>query len=148
MAERGSGAFSAEEKAAMKARAAEERAARRASTAAAKKAADRQALLDAIAAMPDDERAIAERIRAVVSEVAPDLDPKTYYGMPAWAKDGKTLCFFQPASKFNVRYSTFGFEQAANLDDGTMWPTSYAITQLTPDAEKRVAALIRQAVSS
>jgi uncharacterized protein YdhG (YjbR/CyaY superfamily) len=148
MAERGSGAFSAEEKAAMKARAAEERAARRASTAAAKKAADRQALLDAIAAMPDDERAIAERIRAVVSEVAPDLDPKTYYGMPAWAKDGKTLCFFQPASKFNVRYSTFGFEQAANLDDGTMWPTSYAITQLTPDAEKRVAALVRQAVSS
>jgi hypothetical protein len=148
MAERGSGAFSAEEKAAMKARAAEERAARRASTAAAKKAADRQALLDAIAAMPDDERAIAERIRAVVSEVAPDLDPKTYYGMPAWAKDGKTLCFFQPASKFNVRYSTFGFEQAANLDDGTMWPTSYAITRLTPDAEKRVAALVRQAVSS
>ena len=148
MAERGSGAFSAEEKAAMKARAAEERAARRASTAAAKKDADRQALLDAIAAMPDDERAIAERIRAVVSEVAPDLDPKTYYGMPAWAKDGKTLCFFQPASKFNVRYSTFGFEQAANLDDGTMWPTSYAITQLTPDAEKRVAALVRQAVSS
>ena len=148
MAERGSGAFSAEEKAAMKARASEERAARRASTAAAKKAADRQALLDAIAAMPDDERAIAERIRAVVSEVAPDLDPKTYYGMPAWAKDGKTLCFFQPASKFNVRYSTFGFEQAANLDDGTMWPTSYAITQLTPDAEKRVAALVRQAVSS
>ena len=148
MAERGSGAFSAEEKAAMKARAAEERAARRASTTAAKKAADRQALLDAIAAMPDDERAIAERIRAVVSEVAPDLDPKTYYGMPAWAKDGKTLCFFQPASKFNVRYSTFGFEQAANLDDGTMWPTSYAITRLTPDAEQRVAALVRQAVSS
>ena len=99
-----------------------------------------------IAEMPDAERAIAERIHAIVTETAPGLAPKTYYGMPAWAKDGKVICFFQPMSKFKVRYNTLGFQPDATLDDGAMWPTSWAITKLTAKDEERIAELVKQSV--
>lgn len=99
------------------------------------------------AEMPKADRVIAERIHAIVKEHAPDLAPRTWYGMPAYAKDGKVLCFFTPASKFKERYATFGFNATANLDEGTMWPTSWALTQLTADDEARIAALIKRAVS-
>ena len=105
-------------------------------------------LREAIAKMPADDRAMAERIHALVTEAAPTLVPKTYYGMPAYAtegKDGKTVCFFKPASKFKERYSTFGFEQAARLDDGQMWPVSFALTELTPGVEARVVELVKKA---
>jgi uncharacterized protein YdhG (YjbR/CyaY superfamily) len=104
-------------------------------------------LLAKIAEMPDSDRAIAERIHAVITAAAPDLAPRTYYGMPAYAKDGKVLCFFQPAAKFKARYATLGFEGGANLDDGTMWPTSWALTKLTAADEAKIAALVKQAVS-
>ena len=103
-------------------------------------------LLTKIAEMPDDDRVIAERIHAIVSATAPDLTPRTYYGMPAWARDGKVIVFFQAKAKFKVRYSTLGFQPDATLDDGTMWPTSWAITTLTAADEKRVAELIKQSV--
>src|SRR5690242_17509527 len=112
--------FTEAERAAMKARAEELRAEGRGG---AKKADEAQTLLDKIAEMPDEDRLLAERIHAIVSEVAPGLDAKTWYGMPAWAKDGKVLCFFKPASKFGVRYATLGFNDPAQLDDGTIWPT-------------------------
>lgn len=99
-----------------------------------------------IAGMPEPDRALAQRIHALVLKTAPELMPRTYYGMPAYARDGKTVCFFKPASKFKERYSTFGFEQNARLDDGTMWPTSYAITKLTADDEKLIAAMVKKAV--
>jgi uncharacterized protein YdhG (YjbR/CyaY superfamily) len=99
-----------------------------------------------IAEMPTAERAMAERIHEVVTTAAPSLAPKTYYGMPAYAKDGKVICFFQPASKFKVRYSTFGFQPEARIDDGEMWPVAFALTALTPDAEKRIGALVKKAV--
>jgi len=99
-----------------------------------------------IAEMPDAERAIAERIHAIVTKTAPGLAPKTYYGMPAWAKDGKVICFFQPKSKFKVRYNTLGFQPDATLDDGAMWPTSWAITKLTAADEERIAKLVKQSV--
>jgi hypothetical protein len=99
-----------------------------------------------IAEMPEQDRSMAERIHALVTEAAPELVPRTWYGMPAYAKDGKVLCFFTPASKFKERYSTFGFNAVANLDDGTMWPTSWALTKLTPADEKEVAALVKRAV--
>ena len=104
-------------------------------------------LLEKIAAMPESDRVIAERIHAIIRETAPELEPKTWYGMPAWAKSGKNVCFFQPAAKFKVRYATLGFEEAANLDDGSMWPTSWALTKLTAADEKRIAELVKQAVS-
>ena len=109
----------------------------------------RTELLDKIAGMPPDDRALAERIDAIVTAAAPDLASRTYYGMPAWYRDGKLICFFQPASKFKVRHSTFGFEDNnANLDDGQMWPTSFALTNdLTKADEDRIAALVKQAVS-
>ena len=100
-----------------------------------------------IAEMPDAERGMAERIHAIITDAVPALAPKTYYGMPAWARDGKIICFFQPASKFKVRYSTFGFQPDANLDDGDVFPIAWAITRLSAADEKRIAALVKKAVS-
>lgn len=131
--------FSDAERAAMKERAQEAKAAR----GAGKKGADLDALLTKIAEMEQPDRGLAERIHAVVTSVAPELTPKTWYGMPAYARDGKVLCFFQPAQKFGARYSTLGFNDAANLDDGTMWPTAYAVTDVDTD---RIEQLIRRAV--
>ena len=105
-----------------------------------------QDVLAKIREMPEADRVIAERIHAIVKETAPTLVPRTYYGMPAYAKDGKVLCFFQPASKFKVRYATLGFETISKLDDGAMWPTSWAVTKLTAAEEARIAKLVKQAV--
>ena len=99
-----------------------------------------------IAEMPEPDHTMAARIHALVSGAAPDLVPRTYYGMPAYAKDGKTICFFQPASKFKVRYSTFGFQPEARIDDGELFPTSFAVLELTPAAEKRLVELVKKAV--
>ena len=136
--------LSDEEKAAAKARVKELRA-------EAKRGADREAgekdVLDKIAAMPAADRAMAERIHAIVLEVAPELAPKTFYGMPAYARDGKVVCFFKDAAKFKQRYATFGFNDSANLDDGTMWPTCFALTELTAADEERIGALVKKAVS-
>jgi uncharacterized protein YdhG (YjbR/CyaY superfamily) len=112
-----------------------------------KKAQAAQACLDKIAEMPDADRVIAERIHAIVATVAPELEPKTMYGMPAYAKDGKVVCFFQAASKFDTRYCTLGFEDLANLDAGTMWPTTYAIAELNETNVKKIEKLVEQAVS-
>ena len=137
--------FSAEERAAMKQRAAELRAE---GTKGAKKADALQAVLDSIAAMAPDDRALAERMHATVTSTAPGLSPKTWYGMPAYANDdGKVVVFFKDAGKFKSRYATLGFEEAANLDDGQMWPTSYALTAWTPAVEKKVVELVRTAAS-
>jgi uncharacterized protein YdhG (YjbR/CyaY superfamily) len=100
-----------------------------------------------IAEMVPSDRAMAERIHELVTSAAPELVPRTFYGMPAYAKDGKVICFFQPAAKFKVRYSTFGFQPDAKLDDGEMWPASFALTRLTPAAEKRIVELVRRAAS-
>ena len=137
--------FSADERAAMKQRAAELRAEGKKG---AKKADALQAVLDSIAAMAPADRAIAERMHATVTSTAPGLSPKTWYGMPAYANDdGKVVVFFKDAGKFKSRYATLGFEEAANLDDGPMWPTSYALTAWTPAVEKKVVELVRTAVS-
>lgn len=113
-----------------------------------KKADGEADLLAKVAEMNDSDRAIAERLHALVKENAPDLLPKTWYGMPAWTNGaGKVVCFFTAAGKFDTRYASFGFNEAAKLDDGTLWPTSFAITQLTPSDEKAIAALIKKAVS-
>jgi uncharacterized protein YdhG (YjbR/CyaY superfamily) len=105
-------------------------------------------LLAKIAEMPEHDRRMAERVHAIVKATAPDLTPKTWYGMPAYANaEGKVVCFFQAASKFKARYATFGFDQAAQLDEGAMWPTSYALKELTAADEQRIAALVKQAVS-
>ena len=136
--------FTAEERAAMKQRAAELRAEGKKG---AKKADGLQALLDSIASMSPDDRALAERVHVAVSTAAPDLLPKTWYGMPAWTNaDGKVVLFFQNAGKFNARYSTLGFNDEANLDDGDMWPTSYALLNWSPDVEKRVLEVVRAAI--
>lgn len=111
----------------------------------ASKAKDLQAVVDAIAAMPDADRVIAERLHAIVTSVAPHLDPKTWYGFPAYARDGKIVVFFKAASKYNSRYATLGFEEAAQLDDGEMWPTSYAIATLTDADADRIAELVKRA---
>ena len=100
-----------------------------------------------IAAMPETERAMAERLHAIVTDSAPVLVPKTYYGMPAYSKDGKTICFFQPPSKFKVRYWTFGFQPEATLDDGDMWPNAYALIKLTPKVEAQIVELVKKSVS-
>jgi uncharacterized protein YdhG (YjbR/CyaY superfamily) len=126
--------FTAEEKAAMKERARE-----------AKSGAGEADLLAKIAEMKEPDRAMAERLHALITDVAPDLTPKTWYGMPAYAKDGQIVCFFQPAAKFKARYATFGFNEKANLDEGEMWPTAYALKDLTPAAEKQIAALVKKA---
>lgn len=110
------------------------------------KADGESAVLAKIAEMPEPDRSIAERIHAIVKASAPSLSPKTWYGMPAYAKDGKVVCFFTPASKFNARYATLGFNDSAHLDEGAMWPTSFALKELTPAEEARIAALVKKAV--
>ena len=139
------GGFTAEERAAMKARAAELRAE---GTKGAKKADGLQAVLDSIAAMAPEDRALAERVHMTVTAAAPELSPKTWYGMPAYASsDGKVVLFFQNSGKFNYRYSTLGFQDAAHLDDGDLWPVSYALQKWSTAVEKRVTALVKAAVS-
>ncbi len=137
--------FTDEERAAMKERAKELKAEGRASK---KKADGESDVLAKIAEMPEPDRALAERIHAIIKASAPDLSPKTWYGMPAYAnKDGKVVCFFTAASKFNSRYATFGFNDVANLDEGAMWPTSFALKELTAAEEARIGALVKKAVS-
>jgi uncharacterized protein YdhG (YjbR/CyaY superfamily) len=135
--------FTAQERAAMRERAKEVKAeARR-----GKKEADGESdVLAKIAEMPKTDRALAERLHAIVKASAPDLAPKTWYGMPAYAKEGKVVCFFQSAQKFNSRYATFGFSDQANLDEGAMWPTAFALKELTAADEKRIAGLVKKAV--
>ena len=136
--------FTDEEKAAMKERAKELKAEARASK---DRAAGESDLLAKIAELPSPDRAMAKRLHAIVTATAPDLWPKTWYGMPAYAQDGKVVCFFTPASKFKERYATFGFNATAKLDDGNMWPTSFALKKLTTADEKKIAALVKKAVS-
>jgi uncharacterized protein YdhG (YjbR/CyaY superfamily) len=137
--------FSAEERAAMKARAAELRAEGKQG---AKKAEGLQATLDSIAKMAPEDRALAERVHVTVTATAPELSPKTWYGMPAYANaDGKVVVFFKDAGKFKYRYSTLGFEEAANLDDGDLWPVSYALQEWSPVVEKKVIELVKAAIS-
>src|SRR6266498_1825163 len=104
-----------------------------------------QQIRDKIAELSEPDRTMAERIHALVTDSAPAFVPRTYYGMPAYAKDGKTICFFKPASKFKERYSTFGFEQSARIDDGAMWPVAFAVTELTADVEARIVELVKKA---
>jgi uncharacterized protein YdhG (YjbR/CyaY superfamily) len=115
--------------------------------AAARGANDEKAVLAKIAEMPGPDRAMAKRLHELIKASAPSLSPKTWYGMPAYAKDDKVVCFFTPASKFKSRYATFGFNDDANLDEGAMWPTSFALTELTTAAEARIGALVKKAVS-
>ena len=136
--------FSAAERAAMKDRAEELKASGRGGK---KKAEEAHACLAKIAEMPQPDRQRAERIHAVVTSTAPELSPKTWYGMPAYAREGKIVCFFKPAEKFGTRYATLGFEDPANLDDGTMWPTTYAVTDLTEADVKKIEKLVKRAVS-
>jgi uncharacterized protein YdhG (YjbR/CyaY superfamily) len=136
--------FTAEERAAMKARARELKAEERASK---NRAEGERDVLAAIAAMKESDRAMAKRIHAIVTTSAPALWPKTWYGMPAYAKDGKVVCFFKSAGKFNSRYATFGFDEAANLDEGVMWPTSFALKDLTAAEEAKIGALVKKAAS-
>jgi uncharacterized protein YdhG (YjbR/CyaY superfamily) len=136
--------FSDEEKSAMKERAKELKAEARANK---DKAEGERDLLAKIAEMPKPDRVMAERIHAIVKASAPALSPKTWYGMPAYAKDGKIVCFFTPADKFKSRYATFGFNDDAHLDEGNMWPTSFALTKLTAADEARIGALVKRAVS-
>ena len=113
----------------------------------ASKADGESDVLAKIAEMPEPDRAIAERLHALIKATAPALSPRTWYGMPAYAKDGKVVCFFQSATKFKSRYATFGFSDTANLDEGTMWPTSFALKRLTAAEEKKVRVLVKKAVS-
>jgi uncharacterized protein YdhG (YjbR/CyaY superfamily) len=136
--------FTAEEKAAMRERAKELKAEARSR---ADKADGERDLLAKVAEMPESDRALAERIHAIVTANAPALVPKTWYGMPAYARDGKVVCFFQSADKFKARYATFGFNDDANLDEGTMWETSWALTGLSAADEARIGALVKKAVS-
>ncbi|WP_062318648.1 iron chaperone [Demequina maris] len=140
--------FTEEERAAMKETAAERRAAAKRAKGADKAAADLADVLAKIEEMPDGDRALAEGIHAIVTRVAPGLAPRTWYGMPAYAKDGKVLVFFKPAEKFKSRYATLGFEDVAALDDGAMWATSYALVTLDEDEEKRVAELVERAAGA
>ena len=137
--------FTAEERAAMKERAQELKAEARANK---NKAQGESAVLAKLAELPEPARVLGERLHAIIKEVAPSLAPRTWYGMPAYANnDGKVVCFFTPASKFNERYATLGFNGDAHLDEGTMWPTAFALTELTADDEARIAALVSKAVS-
>jgi uncharacterized protein YdhG (YjbR/CyaY superfamily) len=138
--------FTDEERAAMKERAQEPKAAARRGARAAKADGDSD-VLEKIAEMTDSDRAIAERLHAIIKASAPELSPKTWYGMPAYAKDGKVVCFFQSSHKFKTRYATFGFNDSANLDDGTMWPTAFALMKLTAADEERISELVKKAVS-
>src|SRR5215204_3116589 len=132
--------FTAEERAAMRERAKEQKA-------EAQRADGERAVLAKIAEMQGPDRAMAERLHEIVKASAPDLSPKTWYGMPAYAKDGKVVCFFQSAQKFNSRYATLGFSDKANLDEGAMWPTSFALKELTDTEEAKISALVKRAVS-
>jgi uncharacterized protein YdhG (YjbR/CyaY superfamily) len=134
------GGFTAEEREAMKERAREAKS-------ASSRAEGERDLLAKIAEMPEPDRSLAERVHAIIMASAPDLAPKTWYGMPAYAKDSKLICFFQAASKFKVRYATFGFQPDAKVDDGSMWPVAYALTELTAADEARIGALVKKAVS-
>jgi uncharacterized protein YdhG (YjbR/CyaY superfamily) len=138
-----SSGFTAAEKSAMQARAHELRSSGRGG---AKQADEAQACLDAIAAMPDDDRVLAERVHTLVNGSAPDLRPKTWYGMPAYVNaDGKVVCFFKPAAKFGARYATLGFNDAARLDDGEMWPTEYAVTTMSAAVATTLGNVVRKA---
>jgi uncharacterized protein YdhG (YjbR/CyaY superfamily) len=132
--------FTDEERAAVKERAQELKA-------EARKAEGESALLAKVAEMPEPDRAMAERLHAIIKASAPALSPKTWYGMPAYARDGKVVCFFQSADKFKSRYATVGFSDEANLDEGAMWPTSFALKELTAAAEAKIGALVKKAVS-
>jgi uncharacterized protein YdhG (YjbR/CyaY superfamily) len=132
--------FTAEERAAMRERAREQKA-------EAQRADGERAVLAKIAEMPEADRAMAERLHEIVKASAPALSPKTWYGMPAYAKDGKVICFFQSAQKFSTRYATLGFSDEANLDEGAMWPTSFALKELTAAEEAKIGALVKRAVS-
>ena len=134
----GNRGFTADERAAMKERAKELKA-------EAAKADGEKALLDKVAELKGADKAMAKRLHELVMAAAPSLAPRTWYGMPAWAKDGKILCFFQPADKFDARYATFGFNDGANLDQGAMWPTAWALTELTAADEKKITALVKKA---
>jgi uncharacterized protein YdhG (YjbR/CyaY superfamily) len=138
--------FTDEERAAMKERAEELKAGARRGTRAGKANGERDVLAK-IAEMQEPDRAMAERLHAIIGASAPALSPKTWYGMPAYARNGKVVCFFQSAQKFKTRYATFGFSDEANLDDGDMWPTSFALKELTPAVEARIGALVKKAVS-
>jgi uncharacterized protein YdhG (YjbR/CyaY superfamily) len=142
--DKASAGFTADERAAMKERARELKAEARANQ---DRAAGESDLLAKIAEMPGQDRAMAERLHAIITASAPGLSPKTWYGMPAYARDGKVVCFFKSADKFKSRYATLGFEETANLDDGAMWPTSFALTELTTADEATIAALVKKAVS-
>jgi uncharacterized protein YdhG (YjbR/CyaY superfamily) len=135
-----------EERAAMKQRTQELKAEARRGPRAAKADGEHDVLAK-IAEMPEADRALAERLHAIIKASAPALSPKTWYGMPAYAKDGKVVCFFQAAQKFKTRYATFGFNDSANLDEGTMWPVAFALTELTATDEARIGALVKKAVS-
>ena len=139
--------FTDEERAAMKERAQELKAEARPGPRAKKDKDGERDVLAKIAEMPEPDRAMAQRIHAIIKASAPALSPKTWYGMPAYAKDGKVVCYFTPASKFKERYATLGFNDTANLDEGTTWPTSFALTELTADADARIGALVKKAVS-
>jgi uncharacterized protein YdhG (YjbR/CyaY superfamily) len=136
-----------EERGAMKERTKELKAEARRGRGAGRAADAERDVLAKIAELPEPDRAVAERLHAVITASAPALAPKTWYGMPAYAKDGKVVCFFQAADKFKTRYATFGFNDVANLDDGAMWPTAFALTELTAADEARIAALVKKAVS-
>ena len=133
-----------EERAAMQESARERKSAARRDPAAERAEGERD-ILAKIAEMPEHDRVMAERIHALVTASAPGLMPRTYYGMPAYSRDGKVVCFFKPASKFKERYSTFGFEQAARMDDGEMWPVAFAVMELTTDVEARIVELVKKA---
>ncbi len=139
--------FTAEERAAMKEHARELKAAARRATRADKAAQEARDVLEKIAEMPDPDRVMAERVHDVVTASAPALAPRLWYGMPAYALDGTILCFFQSAAKFNARYATFGFNDPAKLDEGPMWATAFALTEVTAEVEARIAALVQRAVS-
>ena len=140
--------FTDEERAAMKERAQELKAEARPGPRAKKNKADGESeVLAKIAAMPEPDRAMATRLHAIIKASAPILSPKTWYGMPAYAKDGKVVCFFQTAQKFNTRYATLGFNDTANLDEGALWPTAFALKELTDADEARIGALVKKAVS-
>jgi uncharacterized protein YdhG (YjbR/CyaY superfamily) len=132
--------FTAEERAAMRERAREQKA-------EAKRADGERDVLAKIAEMQERDRSMAERLHEIVKASAPGLSPRTWYGMPAYARDGKVVCFFQSAQKFNTRYATFGFNDTANLDEGAMWPVAFALKELTATEEARISALVKQAVS-
>jgi hypothetical protein len=136
--------FTAEEKAAMRQRAKEQQAEAKAE---ASKAEGESEVRMAISAMSEPDRAMAERLHAIITASAPDLAPKTWYGQPAYAKDGKIICFFQPAGKFKTRYATLGFNDAARLDNGAMWPVAFALKELTAAEEAKIAALVKQSMS-